>query len=155
PAVDRLRPRMDRCRLWSADHRHGDLRAPGHLGHHPSALVPGASSKPSGRAGGAGHHHHSAQVDKGQSMIFHTPPPVLAVEDVKVHYGGVHAVDGVSFEVNPGELVGIVGPNGSGKTTLVNAITALTHITSGEIRVNGTAVTKLAAARIARLGVRR
>lgn len=82
-------------------------------------------------------------------------PPVLDVEALKVYYGGVRAVDGVSFDVRPGELVGIVGPNGSGKTTLVNAITALTHITDGQIRVNGTTVTTLAASRIARLGVRR
>src|SRR5690606_19849355 len=52
-------------------------------------------------------------------------------------------------------LCGIVGPNGSGKTTLVNAISALTHITDGEIRVNGTTISKLSAARIARMGVRR
>ena len=81
--------------------------------------------------------------------------PVLEAEDVKVHYGGVRAVDGVSFEVPPGELVGIVGPNGSGKTTLVNAITALTHITSGDIKVDGRAVTRMGAPAIARLGVRR
>lgn len=88
-------------------------------------------------------------------MMSQVSHPVLGVDDVKVHYGGVHAVDGVSFEVWPGELVGIVGPNGSGKTTLVNAITALTHTTAGEIRVNGEVVTKLGAPRIARLGVRR
>ena len=88
-------------------------------------------------------------------MTTHASHPVLAVADVKVHYGGVHAVDGVSFEVWPGELVGIVGPNGSGKTTLVNAITALTHITDGDIRVDGEKITKHAAPDIARRGVRR
>ncbi|MGM7678568.1 ABC transporter ATP-binding protein [Microbacterium sp. A94] len=88
-------------------------------------------------------------------MMAQESQPVLDVDDVKVHYGGVRAVDGVSFQVWPGELVGIVGPNGSGKTTLVNAITALTHITDGDIRVDGETIKKFAPPRIARLGVRR
>jgi len=84
-------------------------------------------------------------------------PTVAALEvvDLQVHYGGVRAVDGVTFTVESGALCGIVGPNGSGKTTLVNAISALTHITAGEIRVDGTTTSGLSASRIARFGVRR
>ena len=88
-------------------------------------------------------------------MMAQDAQPVLEVDGLKVHYGGVHAVDGVSFSVGSGVLCGIVGPNGSGKTTLVNAISALTHITEGEIRLAGSVISGLSASRIARLGVRR
>ena len=50
---------------------------------------------------------------------------LLTLDDVKVHFGGVKAVDGISLDLEPGKLYGIVGPNGSGKTTLINAISRL------------------------------
>jgi branched-chain amino acid transport system ATP-binding protein len=58
---------------------------------------------------------------------------VLRTDDVRVHFGGVKAVDGVTLELEPGRLYGLVGPNGSGKTTLVNAMTRLTPLTSGTV----------------------
>jgi ABC-type branched-subunit amino acid transport system ATPase component len=59
----------------------------------------------------------------------------ISIEDVRVHFGGVRAVDGVSFEVSAGQLCGLVGPNGSGKTTLLNAISGVGPLTSGRIRI--------------------
>ncbi len=48
--------------------------------------------------------------------------PILRVENLGVHFGGVHAVDGVSLSIYPGEITGIIGPNGAGKSSLVAAI---------------------------------
>jgi branched-chain amino acid transport system ATP-binding protein len=58
---------------------------------------------------------------------------LLEARDVAVHFGGVKAVDGVSFKLSPGKIYGILGPNGSGKSTLLGAVTRLTQLTRGEI----------------------
>jgi len=55
----------------------------------------------------------------------------LEVKDVRKYYGAIKAVDGVSFKVGPGEIVGVIGPNGSGKTTLFNSILGQIRPTSG------------------------
>ena len=61
---------------------------------------------------------------------------LLRVENLVKAFGGLHAVDDVTFEVEPGRLVGIVGPNGSGKTTLFNLISGVVKPTSGKIYLN-------------------
>ena len=61
----------------------------------------------------------------------------LELRDVAVAYGGVLAVDGVTFGVEPGEIVGLIGPNGSGKTTLLDAISGITRCTSGSVVLDG------------------
>jgi len=53
------------------------------------------------------------------------PVPMLSVRDLRVSYGGIQAVKGVSFEVMPGELVCLIGSNGAGKTTTMKAVTRL------------------------------
>ncbi len=64
-------------------------------------------------------------------------PPILAVEGLRKSYGAIAAVDGVSFEVAPGEIVGLLGPNGAGKTTTINMILGVLAPTSGAIRIDG------------------
>jgi branched-chain amino acid transport system ATP-binding protein len=80
---------------------------------------------------------------------------VLDVRDVAVHFGGVKAVDGVSFTLEPGRILGIIGPNGSGKSTLLGAITRLTPLTRGEVELGGRPVHRLPAARLAAEGLAR
>ena len=80
---------------------------------------------------------------------------ILQVRDLKKSFGGIHAVDGVSFEVNEGEILGIIGPNGSGKSTLFNCILGQLRPTSGEVRLDGRAVTGMRPCDLNRLGVSR
>jgi len=80
---------------------------------------------------------------------------VLEVHDLKKSFGGIHAVDGVSFEVNEGEMLGTIGPNGSGKSTLFNCILGQLQPTSGEVRLDGRAVTGMRPCDLNRLGVSR
>ena len=65
------------------------------------------------------------------------PVPALLVDRVTVALGGVDVLEDVSFSINPGNLVGVVGPNGGGKTTLFNAIAGLISYGHGVIRLNG------------------
>ena len=62
-------------------------------------------------------------------------PPVLEVREVTRRFGGVRALDGVSFDVRPGEILGFIGPNGAGKTTLFDVISGYTPADSGTIRL--------------------
>jgi branched-chain amino acid transport system ATP-binding protein len=68
-----------------------------------------------------------------------SPDVLLEVDDLAVNFGGVRAVDGVSFTVGAGQFVGIIGPNGCGKTTLLNAITGVVPST-GAVRLGGSAI---------------
>ncbi|MDN5851312.1 MAG: ATP-binding cassette domain-containing protein [Actinomycetia bacterium] len=78
----------------------------------------------------------------------------VRVQGLKVHFGGVRALDGVDLDVEAGSLVGVVGPNGSGKTTLINALTGLVRPTAGSVSVDGVRA-GASAQRLARAGVRR
>jgi branched-chain amino acid transport system ATP-binding protein len=78
---------------------------------------------------------------------------LLEVDDLTVHHGQLCAVDGVSFRVDQGEVLTMVGANGAGKSTLLRTVAGLHHQTSGSIRFQGVNVTKLAPQRRARLGI--
>jgi branched-chain amino acid transport system ATP-binding protein len=80
---------------------------------------------------------------------------ILSIEGLGRSFGGVKAVDGLSFSVREGELFGVIGPNGAGKTTLFNLITGLVHADRGRVLVKGTEVTHMRPEGIARLGVAR
>src|SRR5262245_9907248 len=81
--------------------------------------------------------------------------PLLAVGDVAKAFGGLRALDGISFIVAEGEIVGLIGPNGSGKTTLLNIISGLYQPDRGSIRFLGQEIAGDPAHRIARLGIAR
>ena len=81
--------------------------------------------------------------------------PLLRVTDIRKHYGAIRAVDGVSFEVHPGEIFGVIGPNGSGKTTLFNSMLGQITPDSGQIQLKGEDVTRLGPLELSRRGVGR
>ncbi|MFH1090336.1 MAG: ABC transporter ATP-binding protein [Pseudomonadota bacterium] len=80
---------------------------------------------------------------------------MLELQSVVKDFGGLRAVNNISFQVKPGEIFGLIGPNGSGKTTLFNLINHYFPVTTGKIIFNGRDITKLKTFRIARLGVGR
>jgi len=84
-----------------------------------------------------------------------TPDALLEVDDVTLRFGGVVALDSVSFSLKHGEIFGLIGPNGAGKTTCFNAMTGVYKPTLGQIRFEGQVVTGLKKHQITRLGIAR
>ena len=80
---------------------------------------------------------------------------LLSVHNLQKSFGGIVAVDGVSFEVNDGEILGIIGPNGSGKSTLFNCILGQLQPSQGEVRFEGQDVTGMRPCDLNRRGVSR
>src|SRR5512135_734237 len=68
--------------------------------------------------------------------------PILSVSSLRKTYGGTSAVDGISFEVEQGEIVGLLGPNGAGKTTTINMILSVLSPSGGSIAIDGIDVAK-------------
>ena len=81
--------------------------------------------------------------------------PLLRIDDVSVRFGGVRALDGVTCQVNAGEICGLIGPNGAGKTTLFNCITRLYSVASGSITFAGERIEAVPARKIISLGIAR
>jgi len=79
----------------------------------------------------------------------------LQVSNLRKTFGGITAVDDVSFEVREGEILGIIGPNGSGKSTLFNCVLGQLLPSSGEVRVDGKQTTGMRPCDLNRLGVSR
>lgn len=80
---------------------------------------------------------------------------MLHVRGVSKNFGGVQAVNQVSFHVEADEIHGLIGPNGAGKTTMINLISGLLKLTTGEIEVDGVRIEQLPAEQRARLGIAR
>src|ERR1700751_2551055 len=87
-----------------------------------------------------------AQLAQGQS-------PLLAVRDVSVVFGGIIALNGVSFDMHQGQILGLIGPNGAGKTTLFNCLSRLYQPSSGDILMEGTSILSGPPHRIAEIGI--
>ena len=81
--------------------------------------------------------------------------PLLEVENVTKRFGGIVALDDVSFEAEPGEIVGLIGPNGAGKTTAFNVITRLYTPDEGDVRFEGESLLKTSPSAIVRRGIAR
>src|SRR6266511_3468959 len=99
----------------------------------------------------------SVMVMQGSAAATTTLPDglTLRVEALTVRFGGLTALDDVSLEVRPGEIVGIIGPNGAGKTTLFNSICGFVKPTAGVIRYGGRSLTSARPQHLSRLGIAR
>ena len=96
-----------------------------------------------------------AELSAAIAPDFARTMPLLSVRDVTVRFGGIVALEGVSFEVANGHIVGLIGPNGAGKTTLFNCLSRLYEFERGDIEFDGRSLKTLARHRIAAVGVGR
>lgn len=78
---------------------------------------------------------------------------MLEVKDLQVFYGMIQAIKGISFEVNEGEVIALIGANGAGKTTILHTITGLVEAKSGTVEFEGTNITKMPGHKIVTLGM--
>ncbi len=85
----------------------------------------------------------------------HSDHPLLSVQQISLSFGGILALNEVSFDVHEGEIVALIGPNGAGKTSLLNCLNNFYHPDKGRILFNGYDVTRLPPYRIAQLGIAR
>lgn len=81
------------------------------------------------------------------------PAPLLSVRDLKVAYGGIHAVKGIDLHVAPGELVALIGSNGAGKTTTLKALAGLLQPSGGQLHYGGKSLHNVPAHRRVREGL--
>ena len=84
-----------------------------------------------------------------------SPDVILEVRDVEMHFGGIVALDVVSFDMRRGTILGLIGPNGAGKTTLFNCVSGAFPPTAGRIVLEGRDITGLPAHRVCRAGLAR
>ncbi|MEX1652702.1 branched-chain amino acid ABC transporter permease/ATP-binding protein [Streptomyces pseudovenezuelae] len=92
---------------------------------------------------------------QSQPTVPRAAPLPLQVRDLTVRYGGVVAVDGLSLDVAPGQVVGLIGPNGAGKTSAIDAVTGFTRAASGSVRLGDRDATRLPVHRRAAAGLSR
>src|SRR5436309_14959026 len=93
-----------------------------------------------------------AQFAERQSPL---PAPLLAVRDRSVVFGGIVALNGVSFNLHEGQILGLIGPNGAGKTTLFNCLSRLYQPSAGDILLEGASILSRPPHRIAEIGIGR
>ncbi|MCK1712798.1 MULTISPECIES: ABC transporter ATP-binding protein [unclassified Bradyrhizobium] len=90
-----------------------------------------------------------------QAQLAQGTSPLLAVRDVSVVFGGIVALNGVSFDMHKGQILGLIGPNGAGKTTLFNCLSRLYQPSSGDILMEGVSILSRPPHRIAEIGIGR
>ena len=90
-----------------------------------------------------------------QAQLAQGHAPLLAVRDVSVVFGGIIALNGVSFDMHKGNILGLIGPNGAGKTTLFNCLSRLYQPSSGDILMEGASILTRPAHKIAEIGIGR
>ncbi len=78
---------------------------------------------------------------------------MLEIKDLQVYYGMIQALKGISFEVNEGEVIALIGANGAGKTTTLHTLTGILPAKTGSIKFNGTELTKTPAHKIVKMGI--
>ena len=78
---------------------------------------------------------------------------LLKVEDIHVYYGNIHAIKGISFEVNEGEIVTLIGANGAGKSTTLNTVAGLLKPRSGHVEFNGKSMAGVQASKVVSMGM--
>jgi branched-chain amino acid transport system ATP-binding protein len=81
--------------------------------------------------------------------------PLLEIQDIAKHYGAIRAVDGVSFSLTAGEILGVIGPNGSGKTTMFNSILGQVKPSAGQVLFEGKDITGIAPLALSQMGIGR
>jgi len=90
-----------------------------------------------------------------QAQLAQGHAPLLAVRDVSVVFGGIVALNGISFDMHQGAILGLIGPNGAGKTTLFNCLSRLYQPSSGDILMEGVSILSRPPHRIAEIGIGR
>src|SRR3954465_14114676 len=90
-----------------------------------------------------------------QAQLAQGTEPLLAVRDVSVVFGGIVALNGISFDMHYGQILGLIGPKGAGKTTLFNCLSGLYQPSSGDILLDGASILKRPPHRIAEIGIGR
>lgn len=78
---------------------------------------------------------------------------MLEIKDLKVSYGMIQAIKGISFEVNKGEVIALIGANGAGKTTILHTITGLLNADSGSVTYEGKDITRMPGHKIVSMGI--
>jgi branched-chain amino acid transport system ATP-binding protein len=90
-----------------------------------------------------------------QAQVARAQAPLLSVRDVSVVFGGIIALNGISFDMHRGQILGLIGPNGAGKTTLFNCLSRLYQPSKGDILMDGESILSRPAHKIAEIGIGR
>ena len=143
PALLGMRmPRKDKARMQSGWSTAGETAAG--AGEPAPFLSAALTGQPAHQSA-----HHPAAADSAQRL------PVLQLDDISLSFGGLQALDRVSMEVLPGEIVALIGPNGAGKTTLLNVVSGLLKPQNGTIHLEGQAIIGLPPYQVSARGVGR